>query len=217
MRSFDDPHHIIADFLLQIKAVRLQPLNPFTWASGLKSPIYCDNRKTLSYPKIRNYIRQQFVHEIESRYAKPDVIAGIATGGIPMGVLVAQDLGLPFVYVRAQAKQHGLSNMIEGDLKEQQQVLVIEDLVSTGKSSLQAVAELRKAKARVDHMLSIFTYGFDSAAKSFLEAQCSLVSLTNYHHLIEVAVQNQYIQPKDFASLTEWQKNPQAWSDAQNL
>lgn len=213
MRSFDDPQHIIADFLLQIKAVRLQPNSPFTWASGLKSPIYCDNRKTLSYPKIRNYIRQQFVQHISDTIAKPDVIAGIATGGIPMGVLVAQELGLPFIYVRSEAKKHGLSNIIEGDLKEQQQVLIIEDLVSTGISSLSALKVLREAHARVDHMLSIFTYGFESAKTAFNEAQCSLYALTNYTALMDVALKNKYIQEADLNSLKEWQKNPKLWSE----
>lgn len=213
MRSFDDPQHIIAEFLLQIKAVRLQPQNPFTWASGLKSPIYCDNRKTLSYPKIRNYIRQQFVKHITLNMAKPDVIAGIATGGIPMGVLVAQELGLPFIYVRSEAKKHGLSNIIEGDLKAQQQVLIIEDLVSTGLSSLSALRVLREAHARAEHMLSIFTYGFKPAQQAFADAQCSLHALTNYTALMEVALKNNYIQEADLNSLQDWQKNPKNWSD----
>ena len=213
MRSFDDPQHIIAEFLLQIKAVRLQPQNPFTWASGLKSPIYCDNRKTLSYPKIRNYIRQQFVQHITLNMAKPDVIAGIATGGIPMGVLVAQELGLPFIYVTSEAKKHGLSNIIEGDLKAQQQVLIIEDLVSTGLSSLSALRVLREAHARAEHMLSIFTYGFKPAQQAFADAQCSLHALTNYTALMEVALKNNYIQEADLNSLQDWQKNPKNWSD----
>src|ERR1700741_4401829 len=159
MTPFDDAAYKIAEYLLQIKAVKLQPDQPFTWASGWKSPIYCDNRKTLSYPAIRTYIRQEFVNAINKDFAKPDVIAGVATGGIAQGALIAQELGLPFVYVRSEAKKHGLTNMIEGDVQKGQSVVVIEDLISTGGSSLKAVEALRERGCVVKGMAAIFTYG----------------------------------------------------------
>ena len=160
MTPFDAAHKV-AEFLLQIKAIKLQPEQPFTWASGWKSPIYCDNRKTLSYPQIRTYIRQQYVNVINEQFGKPDVIAGVATGGIAQGALIAQDMGLPFVYVRSEAKKHGLTNMVEGVVEKDQSVVVIEDLISTGGSSIKAVDALREKGCNVKGMVAIFTYGFD--------------------------------------------------------
>ncbi|MCU0360522.1 MAG: orotate phosphoribosyltransferase [Bacteroidia bacterium] len=214
MNAFDDPAHKIAEFLLQIKAVKLEPEHPFTWASGLKSPIYCDNRKTLSYPKIRTYIRQQFVESIQEHYGKPDVIAGVATGGIALGALVAQEMGLPFVYVRSEAKKHGLTNMIEGELESRQSVVVIEDLVSTGGSSLKAVAALREAGCVVKGMVAIFTYEFEEAEANFKKAKCELRTLSNYSNLIETAVEKEYIAKKDVESLKQWKLNPQGWAQS---
>jgi len=214
MNAFDDPAHKIAEFLLQIKAVKLEPEHPFTWASGLKSPIYCDNRKTLSYPKIRTYIRQQFVESIQEHFGKPDVIAGVATGGIALGALVAQEMGLPFVYVRSEAKKHGLSNTIEGELESRQSVVVIEDLVSTGGSSLKAVAALREAGCVVKGMVAIFTYEFEEAAANFKKAKCELNTLTNYSNLIETAVEKEYIAKKDVESLKQWKLDPSGWAQS---
>lgn len=214
MTSFDDAEFKVAEFLLQIKAVKLQPENPFTWASGLKSPIYCDNRKTLSYPKIRTYIRQQFVETINKHFAKPDVIAGVATGGIAVGALVAQEMGLPFVYVRSEAKKHGLTNMIEGEIEKGQSVVVVEDLISTGGSSLKAVEALREKGCDVKGMVAIFTYGFDEAEQNFKKAKCRVETLSNYSKLVNAAVEKEYVGEKDMASLNEWRANPAAWSAA---
>lgn len=214
MTSFDDAAFKVAEFLLQIKAVKLQPEKPFTWASGLKSPIYCDNRKTLSYPKIRTYIRQQFVETINEHFAKPDVIAGVATGGIAIGALVAQEMGLPFVYVRSEAKKHGLTNMIEGEIEKGQSVVVIEDLISTGGSSLKAVEALREKGCDVKGMVAIFTYGFDEAEQNFKTAKCRLETLTNYSKLVNAAVEKEYVDEKSLQSLNEWRANPAAWSAA---
>jgi orotate phosphoribosyltransferase len=202
----------IAEFLLQIKAVKLSPNKPFTWASGWKSPIYCDNRKTLSYPAVRTYIRQQFVHVINHEFGRPDMIAGVATGGIAHGALVAHDLGLPFIYVRSSAKEHGMKNMVEGDLTVGRSVVVVEDLVSTGKSSLNAVQALREAGCEVKGMVSIFNYGFDEARKAFEESRVKLVSLTDYPILLDQALHSSYITEKDVASLNEWRKDPANWN-----
>ena len=204
----------IANSLLQIKAIKLNAEEPFTWASGLRSPIYCDNRKALSYPKIRTYIRQELAKAIQENFGGVDVIAGVATAGIPQGVLVAQELGVPFVYVRSSKKEHGMSNQIEGVLEKGQSVLVIEDLVSTGKSSLNAVSALRDAGAKVKGLVAIFSYGLPVAQKNFDEADCKLVTLSDYSALIEEAVESSYITEKDHDSLMEWRSNPQAWSDA---
>jgi len=212
MTSFDDPAYKIAEFLLQIKAIKLQPDNPFTWASGWKSPIYCDNRKTLSYPQIRTYIRQQFVETINKHFAKPDVIAGVATGGIAQGALVAQELGLPFVYVRSEAKKHGLANMIEGDIESGQSVVVIEDLISTGGSSLKAVEALRDKGCDVKGMVSIFTYGFDVAEENFKKAKCVVKTLTSYDVLLNKALQKEYITEKEIENLKLWRSNPAEWT-----
>ncbi|MGE0566499.1 MAG: orotate phosphoribosyltransferase [Bacteroidia bacterium] len=211
MTSFDESTHKVAEFLLQIKAIKLQPDNPFVWASGWKSPIYCDNRKTLSFPSIRTYIRQQFVATINKNFAKPDVIAGVATGGIAQGALVAQEMGLPFVYVRSEAKKHGLTNMIEGVVEEGQSVVVIEDLISTGGSSLKAVSALREKGCSIKGMAAIFTYGFDVANENFKKANCKVETLTSYDTLISVALQKGYITENDIDSLNEWRIAPDKW------
>lgn len=204
----------LASFLLQIKAIKLNPANPFTWASGLKSPIYCDNRVTLSYPQVRTFIREGFVKMCLDKFGKPDVIAGVATGGIPQGALVAQELGLPFVYVRSEKKSHGMNNQVEGIINSGQSVVIIEDLVSTGKSSLNAVEALREKGAIIKGMLAIFTYGMDIAAENFKKNNCQLYTLTNYNTLVQKAAEESYIREDDLASLMEWKKDPQAWSDA---
>jgi orotate phosphoribosyltransferase len=201
----------VAEFLLKIKAVELKPDQPFTWASGIKSPIYCDNRKTLSYPQIRTFLRQQFVETIDKYYGKPDVIAGVATGGIALGALVAQEMGLPFIYVRSEPKKHGLGNQIEGNLETGQTVVVIEDLISTGGSSLTAVAALREAGAKVNGMAAIFTYGFDKAKEGFKTAKCKLHTLSDYDTLIKQALKDNYINEKQMAELKAWRTNPEKW------
>lgn len=201
----------VAEFLLKIKAISLTPSTPITWASGWKSPIYCDNRKTLSYPQIRTYIRQQFTEVIEEMYGKPDVIAGVATGGIAMGALIAQEMGIPFVYVRSSAKEHGLSNQIEGVLEEGQSVVVLEDLISTGNSSLNAVKALREAGAVIKGMAAIFTYGFDIAKQNFEKENCKLVTLTNYEVLLQQALSTRFIKEEDINALNEWRESPSTW------
>jgi len=211
MNKRDDSSLKVAEFLLQIKAIKLQPNEPFTWASGWKSPIYCDNRKTLSYPQIRTYIRQEFVKKIAEAYGKPDVIVGVATGGIAHGVLVAQELGVAFAYVRSSVKAHGMQNMVEGVIEAGQSVVVIEDLVSTGNSSLSAVAALREKGCEIKGMAAIFTYGFDVAAEQFKAAKCPLITLTDYNTLITQALTSKYISVEDLESLRDWRKNPAAW------
>ena len=203
----------VAEFLLQIKAIELKPQTPFTWASGWKSPIYCDNRKTLSFPSVRTYLRQQFTEVITETYSKPDVIVGVATGGIAMGALIAQEMGLPFAYVRSSAKGHGLQNMIEGVVEEGQSVVVIEDLVSTGKSSLNAVEALRERNVTIKGMVAIFTYGFDVARSNFEEAGVELTTLTNYNTLIQQALQSSFITEEQAKSLEQWRENPAEWGD----
>jgi orotate phosphoribosyltransferase len=201
----------VAEFLLKIKAVELKPDQPFTWASGLKSPIYCDNRKTLSYPQIRTFLRQQFVETIDHHFGKPDVIAGVATGGIALGALVAQEMGLPFVYVRSEAKKHGLGNQIEGVLESGQSVVVIEDLISTGGSSLNAVAALRESGAKVKGMVAIFTYGFDKAKENFKTSKCKLYTLTDYETLVKKALSEHYVNDSQLAELKKWRQHPEEW------
>lgn len=201
----------IAEFLLQIKAVKLQPQDPFTWSSGWKSPIYCDNRKTLSYPNVRTFIRQSFTQLIIEEYGKPDVIAGVATGGIAHGALVAQELGIPFIYVRSSAKQHGLGNQIEGDYQEGHNVVVVEDLISTGGSSLKAVEALREGGLNVKGVVAIFTYGFDESKKRFDDAKCSLKVLSNYDVLTKRALEHGAIANADLESLSEWRNAPDQW------
>lgn len=205
----------VAEFLLQVKAVALQPEAPFTWASGWHSPIYCDNRKTLSYPRVRTFIRQEMVKAIDENFGKPDVIAGVATGGIAQAALVAQELGLPLVYVRGAAKEHGAKNLIEGVIEKGQSVIVIEDLVSTGKSSLAAVDALREVGCTVKGMVAIFNYGFDEAKQNFLNKKCPLVSLTDYVTLIDQAIESKYIAETDLKSLKLWRENPSQWSGGQ--
>ncbi|MEE4259176.1 MAG: orotate phosphoribosyltransferase [Bacteroidales bacterium] len=204
---------LVAEHLLQIKAIKLNNSTPFIWASGLHSPIYCDNRIALSYPKVRNYIRQQLVNQIREEYGLVDVIAGVATAGIPQGILVAQEMGLPFIYVRSSKKAHGLANQIEGELREGQQVVVVEDLISTGKSSLNAVEAIREAGGNIKGMAAIFTYGLPMADKNFKEANCPLFALSSYEIMIKKAIEKEYISEKDKDSLLEWKKDPQAWSD----
>lgn len=201
----------IADFLLQIKAVKLQPRQPFKWASGWNSPIYCDNRITLSHPRVRTYIRQELVKIIDEKFGPPDVIAGVATGAIAHGVLVAEAMGLPFVYIRSSAKEHGRQNVIEGEIHRNQTVVVIEDLISTGQSSLKAVHALRESGAIVKGMISIFNYGFDVAAESFKSANCPVYSLSNYDVLISVALRHGYVSQQDVDLLKSWRENPSVW------
>jgi len=201
----------IAEQLLQIKAIKLQPEKPFTWASGWKSPIYCDNRLSLSYPIVRTYIRQALVNAIERNYGKPELIAGVATAAIAQGALVAEAMGLPFVYVRSSAKDHGRENLIEGETVDGQSVVVIEDLVSTGQSSLKAVQALRDAGCNVKGMISIFNYGFDVAANNFAEAQCKLISLCNYQTLIKHAVEANYVKENELSTLEKWRSSPSTW------
>lgn len=206
----------IAENLLQIKAIKLNNSNPFTWASGLRSPIYCDNRIALSYPKIRTFIRQELVKAIAEGFGDVDVIAGVATAGIPQGMLVAQEMGLPFVYVRSSAKSHGMTNKIEGVIHSGQSLVVIEDLVSTGKSSLAAVDALQEAGAIVKGMVSIFTYGLTIAEDNFKKAKCKLISLSDYDQLIKTAISGNNISENDQESLLNWKMDPKAWSDKQN-
>ena len=203
----------VAEFLLQIKAIKLQPSNPFTWASGWKSPIYCDNRITLSHPSIRTYIRQQLSTLIQEEFGSVSVIAGVATAGIPQGVLVAQDLGLPFIYVRAKAKEHGTGNLIEGEFTPGQRVVVVEDLISTGKSSLQAVQALREAGCEVAGLVGIFNYGFDAADENFKNAKCRFITLSNYTALIEYAAEHNFVSTEDLNILRKWRENPEAWGN----
>ena len=202
-----------AAFLLTVKAVKLNNEHPFTWASGRKSPIYCDNRVTLSYPEIRTFIRQRFVDIVNETWGDVDVSAGVATGGIAQGALVAQELGKPFVYVRSEQKNHGLTNQIEGEVHEGQSVVVIEDLVSTGKSSLIAVKALREKGCHVKGMAAIFTYGLEVAAKNFEQEKVELVTVTDYDTLVKVAQENEYVRPTDLDSLAAWRSNPEKWSD----
>ena len=201
----------IAEFLLNIKAIKLQPNEPFKWASGWNSPIYCDNRKTLSYPEIRTYIKNCFTAQILEKYGTPDMIAGVATGGIALGALVAEEIGVPFCYVRSQSKSHGLTNKIEGEINSKQNVVVIEDLISSGKSSLDAVDALRAIGCNIIGMGAIFSYGFDIAQENFNEAKCELFTLTNYDTLIKIAVESNYISQGHLSSLAEWRKSPSTW------
>ena len=199
----------VASYLLDIKAIKLEPTHPFTWASGWNSPIYCDNRKTLSYPEVRSYIKEQFAALVREKYPQAEVIAGVATGAIAQGVLVAQELGLPFIYVRSSAKNHGLENLIEGEYKAGQKVVVIEDLISTGGSSLQAVEALRNAGCEVLGMAAIFTYGFQKAVDNFVNAKCELTTLSDYNAMIDLAVKVGYVKEEQVEKLKEWRLNPE--------
>ncbi|WP_299335907.1 orotate phosphoribosyltransferase [uncultured Psychroserpens sp.] len=201
-----------AEVLLQINAIKLQPNEPFTWASGWKSPIYCDNRIVLSFPPIRNYIRETMAKHIEAHYGKVDVIAGVATGAIGIGILVAEYLGLPFIYVRPEAKSHGRQNQIEGFVEAGQNVVVVEDLISTGKSSLNAVKALETANVNVKGMVAIFSYGFDVAKKNFETAKVNLHTLSNYENLLEQALETMYINAKEQEVLALWNDNPSEWN-----
>jgi orotate phosphoribosyltransferase len=201
-----------AEVLLQINAIKLQPEDPFTWASGWKSPIYCDNRIVLSFPLIRNYIRETLAKYIEIHYGKPDVIAGVATGAIGIGALVAEYLNLPFVYVRPEAKKHGRQNQIEGYLEQGQNVVVVEDLISTGNSSLNAVKALQDAQVNVKGMVAIFSYGFKIAEKNFEKANVQLHTLSNYDNLLEQALDTNYISQKQRSILADWNANPSEWN-----
>lgn len=211
MNSNIEFEKIIAAHLLQIKAIKLAPSSPFTWASGLKSPIYCDNRKTLSYPEVRDQIRDAFARMVTENYAHADVIAGVATGAIALGVLVAQALNKPFVYVRSDAKKHGLENLVEGYLEPGQKVVVIEDLISTGGSSLKAVEALRKSGAEVLGLIAIFSYGFEKAHDNFVAADCAYHTLTNYQTMISIAHKTGYVSEAEVALLKRWRMNPEDW------
>ncbi len=201
----------VAEYLLEIKAVVLKPEDPFTWASGLKSPIYCDNRKTLSYAKVRTYIKTAFADTIAEEFKDCDVIAGVATAGIPHGALVADVLNKPFVYVRDKPKAHGMENLIEGKLDQGQKVVVIEDLISTGGSSLKSVHALRDAGAEVLGLGAIFTYGFGKSIIAFEEAKCKFFTLSDYPTLLDVAFKQDYIKAHEKETLIEWYKNPEGW------
>ncbi|MEO6347130.1 MAG: orotate phosphoribosyltransferase [Aquaticitalea sp.] len=201
-----------AKLLLQIHAIKFQPTQPFTWASGWKSPIYCDNRIVLSFPPIRNYIRETLAKQIEKKFGKPDVIAGVATGAIGIGILVAEYLGLPFVYVRPEAKSHGRQNQIEGFIESGQNVVVVEDLISTGLSSLNAVKALKEAGVNVKGMVAIFSYGFDVAAINFKDENVTLHTLSNYESLLEQALDTKFITPKEQDILSAWNANPSEWN-----
>lgn len=208
MKALED---LVAEQLLKVKAIKLQPQNPFTWASGWNSPIYCDNRKTLSYPHVRTLIKTELARLILEKYPDAEAIAGVATGAIAQGAMVAEALGLPFVYVRSTPKDHGLENLIEGELKPKQKVVVIEDLVSTGLSSLKAVDALRRNGANVLGMLAIFTYGFPVADEKFDEKEVELTTLSNYDAVIRHALEIKYIDKKEVSTLTEWRKDPANW------
>ena len=201
----------VAEYLLEIKAVVLNPTDPFTWASGLKSPIYCDNRKTLSYPKVRTFIKTAFAEVISEEFKGCDVIAGVATAGIPHGALVADVLNKPFVYVRDKPKGHGLENLIEGKLDAGQKVFVIEDLISTGGSSLKSVEALRAAGAEVLGLGAIFTYGFEKSIVAFKDAGCKFLTLSDYPTLLEIALKLDYVKAEERDTLLTWYKNPEGW------
>lgn len=201
----------VASQLLKIEAIRLQPEKPFTWASGWKSPIYCDNRLSLSYPKVRNFIKECLTEAIKANFPKVEAIAGVATAGIPQGALIADEMELPFLYVRSKPKGHGMENMIEGKVTPGQKVVVVEDLVSTGGSSLKAVQDLMHAGFEVLGMVAIFTYGFDIAAQNFEEAGVKLICLSDYAAMLPQALEKNYIDDFALTSLVEWRENPAAW------
>tara|TARA_E500000178_G_scaffold356061_1_gene431409 strand:+ start:5291 stop:5935 length:645 start_codon:yes stop_codon:yes gene_type:complete len=200
-----------AEFLLQIKAIKLNPNNPFLWSSGWRSPIYCDNRISLSHHSTRTFIREQIGNLIIENFGRPDAIAGVATGGIPHGILVAQQLALPFIYVRPKPKNHGTKNQIEGLTKKGQKIVVIEDLISTGKSSLKAVEIIKNHGCIVKGVVAIFNYGFEIAVENFKKSNCELISLTNYNDLIDKATEIGYINESEIEDLKEWRKNPTEW------
>jgi orotate phosphoribosyltransferase len=201
----------VADFLLNINAVKLQPSNPFKWASGWNSPIYCDNRKILAYPKIREFIKNEFISLIKE-FDTPTCIAGVATGGIAIGAIVAEELGLPFCYVRSESKSHGMKNNIEGDLKQEDKVFVIEDLISSGKSSIKAVRDLKEFGVEISGLGAIFTYGFEVSENNFSEEFCSFKTLSNYSALLETALKNNYISNEELETLVKWRNSPSTWT-----
>ena len=201
----------VADFLLQINAVKLQPSNPFKWASGWNSPIYCDNRKILAYPKIREFIKNEFISLIKE-FDTATCIAGVATGGIAIGAIVAEELGLPFCYVRSESKSHGMKNNIEGDLKQDDKVFVIEDLISSGKSSIKAVKDLKEFGVEITGLGAIFTYGFEVSKKNFLKESCSFKTLSDYSVLLDTALKNNYISNKELETLVKWRNSPSTWN-----
>lgn len=207
---------LLAEKLLKISAIKLQPENPFVWASGWNSPIYTDNRRTLSYPEVRTFIKVELCRVIMENFGEVDAIAGVATGAIAQGALVAETLGLPYVYVRSAPKDHGLENLIEGNLKPGQKVVVIEDLISTGGSSLKTVEAIRNAGCEVIGMAAIFTYGFPVAARKFKSAQVELITLSNYNAMLETALETNYIKPEDLETLQEWRKDPASWQGPNN-
>ena len=200
-----------AERLLKVKAIKLQPNEPFTWASGWRSPFYCDNRKTLSFPQLRSFIKQELVHAVLKHFPQADAVAGVATGAIAQGALVADALHLPFVYVRSKPKDHGLENLIEGELEPRAKVVVIEDLISTGGSSLKAVEALRRSGCTVVGMVAAYTYGFAVAEEAFREADVKLVTLTDYDHVVAQALATGYITPADVELLNDWRRSPQTW------
>ena len=204
---------IFAERLLRVKAIKLQPENPFTWASGWKSPFYCDNRKTLSYPDLRSFVKLELSRLVLERFAEADAVAGVATGAIAQGALVADALGLPFVYVRSKPKDHGLENLIEGELKPGMKVVVVEDLISTGGSSLKAVEAIRQNGCDVIGMVASYTYGFDVAAKAFQQAGVTLVTLTNYEAVVDAALRTGYITEAQIPLLNAWRKDPEHWEN----
>lgn len=208
----DTLEKLFAEKLLKIKAIKLQPDNPFTWASGWKSPFYCDNRKTLSYPALRNFVKLELSRLVMENFPDCDAIAGVATGAIPQGALVADELNLPFVYVRSKPKDHGLENLIEGELRPGMRVVVVEDLISTGGSSLKACEAIRRDGCEVAGMVASYTYGFDVAKEAFRASNVELLTLTNYEAVVETAVATGYIRPEDVAVLHEWRKDPAHWN-----
>ena len=204
----DNMKKAFAAKLLDVKAIKLQPNAPFTWASGWKSPFYCDNRKVLSFPELRTYVKLELTHAVLEYFSNAEVVAGVATGAIAQGALVADALGLPFVYVRSKAKDHGMGNLIEGELSKGAKVVVVEDLISTGGSSLKAVEAIRQAGAEVIGMVASYTYGFPVAEKAFADAGVKLVTLTDYDHVVEEALETNYISEADIELLHEWRKDP---------
>lgn len=200
-----------ASKLLEVKAIKLQPGNPFTWASGWKSPFYCDNRKTLSFPQLRDFVKLELCHAIQENFPEAEAVAGVATGAIAQGALVADELSLPFAYVRSKPKDHGMENLIEGELQPGAKVVVVEDLISTGGSSLKAVEALRKHGCEVVGMVASYTYGFPVAEKAFAEAGVKLITLTDYEHVVAQAAETGYIAAGDITVLNEWRQNPSEW------
>ena len=211
MDQIDNTELKIAEILLQINAIKLSPKDPFKWASGWNSPIYCDNRTVLSFPSVRNEIKEELSKLLMSKFGKPDVIAGVATGAIGIGMLVADFLNLPFIYVRPQAKKHGRKNQIEGKIEPNQKVVVIEDLISTGKSSINAVRALRAQDIKVTGMVAIFTYGFDVSLKNFKNENIKLETLSNYKTLVQCALKNNYINSAELEEIQSWNTNPSEW------